>query len=120
MRTIVITGSTRGIGYGLADAFLGRGCNVTVSGRTQQAVESAVTQLGENHPEDCIFGCPCDVTELNAAQIEADLRAVKAAGADGLSLSWDLWHMPPEWLELVRSVWLSLRPPFTDYSMSVS
>ena len=38
-------------------------------------------------------------------QIEADLRALKAAGADGLSLSWDLWHMPLERLEIVREVW---------------
>ncbi len=47
------------------------------------------------------------VSELNAAQIEADLVAIKAAGADGLSISWDLWHIPLERLELVRAVWFS-------------
>ena len=45
------------------------------------------------------------VSELNSAQIEADLRAIKNAGADGLSLSWDLWRIPLERLELVNSVW---------------
>ncbi len=47
------------------------------------------------------------VSELNADQIEADLRAIKTAGADGISLSWDLWHIPLERLELIRSVWYS-------------
>jgi hypothetical protein len=45
------------------------------------------------------------VTSLNAEQIAADLRAFQEAGADGLALSWDLWHIPPERLELVRTVW---------------
>ena len=36
----------------------------------------------------------------------ADLDAFRAAGADGLALSWDLWHIPIERLELVRTVYL--------------
>jgi NAD(P)-dependent dehydrogenase (short-subunit alcohol dehydrogenase family) len=35
MKIIVITGSTSGIGLGLADAFLARDCAVTVSGHSQ-------------------------------------------------------------------------------------
>lgn len=45
------------------------------------------------------------VSELNLAQIEADLRALRAAGVDGLSLSWDLWHMPLDRLEWVQDIW---------------
>jgi len=44
------------------------------------------------------------VTSLNHAQIAADLDAFRAAGADGLVLSWDLWHIPLERLELVRTI----------------
>jgi hypothetical protein len=44
------------------------------------------------------------VAQLNRAQIEGDLRAFQAAGADGLVLSWDLWHMPLERLGLVRAI----------------
>jgi hypothetical protein len=46
------------------------------------------------------------VTSLNHRQIAADLDAFRAAGADGLVLSWDLWFIPIERLELVRMVYL--------------
>jgi hypothetical protein len=46
------------------------------------------------------------VAKLNRLQIEGDLRAFRAAGADGLVLSWDLWYMPLERLELVRTIWM--------------
>jgi len=45
------------------------------------------------------------VTRLDPQQIVADLHAFREAGADGLVLSWDLWHIPPDRLELVRRVW---------------
>ena len=41
------------------------------------------------------------VAELDDAQIRADLAGFRAAGVDGLALSWDLWVMPLERLELV-------------------
>ncbi len=68
MQTIVITGSTRGIGFGLADAFLSRGGHVTISGRTQKAVDEAVAILGEKHPGGLIFGYPCDVSDAQQLQ----------------------------------------------------
>ena len=62
-RSIVITGSTRGIGYSLADAFLQRGCSVAISGRTQEAVDEAVIKLGTRYDRENIYGFPCDVTD---------------------------------------------------------
>ena len=59
---IVITGSTRGIGYGLAKAFLSRGHSVTISGRGQEAVEKAVASLGSRYDAEHTFGLACDVT----------------------------------------------------------
>jgi NAD(P)-dependent dehydrogenase (short-subunit alcohol dehydrogenase family) len=64
MRSIVITGSTRGIGYGLADAFLTRGCNVTVSGRTPEKVEEAAARLAVRHGPERVSGYACDVTRF--------------------------------------------------------
>jgi hypothetical protein len=45
------------------------------------------------------------VAQLDTEQIKADLSAFRRAGADGLALSWDLWHMPLERLDLVKSAW---------------
>jgi len=45
------------------------------------------------------------LAQLNQQQIAADLRALREAGADGLVLSWDLWHIPLERLDLVCQVW---------------
>jgi len=68
MKTIVITGSTRGIGFGLADAFLARGCRVTVSGRSQASVDEAAGKLAARHGAERVFGYPCDVTDFEAVQ----------------------------------------------------
>ncbi len=40
MKTVVITGSSKGIGLGLAEAFLERGCNVVLSSRTQAKISA--------------------------------------------------------------------------------
>jgi NAD(P)-dependent dehydrogenase (short-subunit alcohol dehydrogenase family) len=68
MKTIVITGSTRGIGFGLADSFLGRDCAVTVSGRTRNSVEAAMARLGARHDRERIHGWPCDVCDYGQVQ----------------------------------------------------
>lgn len=62
MKSIVITGSTRGIGFGLADAFLESGCAVAVSGRSQAGVDKAVAELSAKHDAGRVLGQPCDVT----------------------------------------------------------
>ncbi len=45
------------------------------------------------------------ITRLDEAQIAADLRAFRSGGADGLVLSWDLWHIPLERLKQVHRLW---------------
>jgi hypothetical protein len=48
------------------------------------------------------------VTELNDTQILADLDAVRRAGVAGLSISWDLWDIPLERLDLIWRIFPSL------------
>jgi NAD(P)-dependent dehydrogenase (short-subunit alcohol dehydrogenase family) len=62
-KVVLITGSTRGIGYGLADAFLAKGCAVTVSGRSEEAVEKAMASLRSRHEAGRVFGHPCNVSQ---------------------------------------------------------
>jgi NAD(P)-dependent dehydrogenase (short-subunit alcohol dehydrogenase family) len=62
-RVIVITGSTRGIGYGLADAFLQDDCAVVVNGRSREGVARAVDALAARHDPARLLGQPGDVTD---------------------------------------------------------
>jgi NADP-dependent 3-hydroxy acid dehydrogenase YdfG len=68
MKVAVITGSTRGIGHGLAVEFLKRGCGVVISGRSTGAVEKEVQQLSGIYGGDKVAGIPCDVTVLGQVQ----------------------------------------------------
>ncbi len=61
-KNVVITGSTRGIGYGLANAFLQLGCQVVLSGRGEEATASAVEQLSRKFGAGRVHGLACDVT----------------------------------------------------------
>lgn len=45
MKNVVITGSTRGIGFAMAKEFLKAGCNVTLSGRGETMPEKVITEL---------------------------------------------------------------------------
>ncbi len=67
-RTIVITGSTRGIGFGLAHEFLQHGCCVMINGRSQSAVDAAVNDLAGRHEPDRVGGCPADMTVYDQVQ----------------------------------------------------
>ena len=68
MKSVVITGSTRGIGFGLADSFLSLGCAVTVSGRNLDTMDKAVALLSSKHQTDRVMGHTCDVTSFEQVQ----------------------------------------------------
>jgi NAD(P)-dependent dehydrogenase (short-subunit alcohol dehydrogenase family) len=68
MKNVVVTGSTRGIGLGLARAFVERGCAVTVSGREQGAVDRAVAELATESATARVHGWPCDVARVEQVQ----------------------------------------------------
>jgi short-subunit dehydrogenase len=58
---IVITGSTRGIGHGLALEFLKRGHQLVINGRNEQTVEQCVKELLDLGYS--VLGVPGDVTK---------------------------------------------------------
>jgi NAD(P)-dependent dehydrogenase (short-subunit alcohol dehydrogenase family) len=82
MKIIVITGSTRGIGYGLAHEFLKRGCAVVVNGRTPAAVEQAVRGLAATHGGERILGHAADVTIYEQMQGLWDAAKAKFGRVD--------------------------------------
>jgi NAD(P)-dependent dehydrogenase (short-subunit alcohol dehydrogenase family) len=79
---IVITGSSRGIGFGLAEAFLDRGRSVVVSGRDARAVDDAVGRLRARHREAKVVGHPCDVTVQDDLESLWEIAARELDGVD--------------------------------------
>lgn len=108
MKIVVITGSTRGIGYGLADSFLDLGCAVTISGRTQEAVDQAAAALAAKHDTERVFGHPCNVSSFEQVQALWDVARAHFGKIDiwvnnaGLGHSQvRFWEIPAERLEAV-------------------
>jgi len=69
MKTVVITGSTQGIGLGLAREFLKRGCSVVISSRSKDKLKQVVQNLKETFGSDRVIGQSCDVTDYCQVQV---------------------------------------------------
>ncbi len=100
MKTVVITGSTRGIGYGLAEAFLELGCQVVVSSRKQEAVDRAISRLSADHPHDNILGCLCDMTRIEQVQALWDASTSRFGQVDLWINNAGLGHFPRDWRQM--------------------
>jgi len=107
---VVITGSTKGIGLGMAREFLKRGHGVVISSRGQEAVDDAIAQLSTDFPADKITGQPCDVGDFEQVQALWNKGAkvfgridiwVNNAGRDGIQ-------------ELLHDI------PHDDYTLTVA
>ncbi|KAM7512421.1 hypothetical protein LguiB_011296 [Lonicera macranthoides] len=60
---VLITGSTKGIGYALAKEFLKAGDNVLICSRSAERVESALQSLRGEFGKQHVWGIQCDVRE---------------------------------------------------------
>ena len=67
MKTAIITGGTKGIGYGIAEAMLLQGMNVTITGRKQETVDAAVSSLTKIEKGQ-VMGVVSDVRNLEDEQ----------------------------------------------------
>lgn len=100
---VVITGSTKGIGHGMARQFLMRGHDVMISSRRSDAVSQTVLKLAEEFPQRTIGGQACDVSEYDDVQRLWDKSLetlgsvdiwINNAGTDGLKVPF--FAMPRE------------------------
>ena len=108
MRIVVLTGGTRGIGYGLADRFLALGCGVVISGRSLASVEEAAARLASKHETARVLGQVCDVTQHEQVQALWDAAKAHFGRVDiwinnaGISHpQTDCWEQPPEQMKAV-------------------
>jgi NAD(P)-dependent dehydrogenase (short-subunit alcohol dehydrogenase family) len=61
-RTALITGSTKGIGFAIAEAFAEAGATVLISGRNRQTIDVAVKKLSKKGRSIC--GIEMDMTDI--------------------------------------------------------
>lgn len=66
MKHIVITGSTRGIGFGLAERFLQKGHRVTLNGSHQERLDEALYRL--NNYRERVYGVAGDVADRESME----------------------------------------------------
>lgn len=71
MKTVVITGSTRGLGFELAKNFRANGFDVMLCGITDQEVSAAIEQLLQQPGTGRVGGIKCDVAHLDEVELLA-------------------------------------------------
>jgi NAD(P)-dependent dehydrogenase (short-subunit alcohol dehydrogenase family) len=105
---VVITGSTRGLGFQLAREFLRRGCTVVVSGRTRKAVDAALSGLRAEFPRAAVFGIAGDVVDPGQVQALWDGAVESLGGVDhwinnaGIGQpTVPIWDLDPGFMEAV-------------------
>ncbi|KAA0691346.1 SDR family NAD(P)-dependent oxidoreductase [Halopseudomonas laoshanensis] len=78
-KTAIVTGSTAGIGFAIAQGLAASGATVIINGRKQESVDSALKQLKEALPKAQVRGVAADLstseglTQLQAAEPKADI-----------------------------------------------
>ncbi|MEH6549367.1 MAG: SDR family oxidoreductase [Pseudomonadales bacterium] len=104
MLNVVITGSTKGIGFGLAQEFAQRGHQVAIAGRSEETVNQAIGQLQSAGIKSKVTGLPCEVSKHEDVQALWD-HAVEQFG------SVDIWINNAG---LARTTWLIMDIPQSE------
>jgi NAD(P)-dependent dehydrogenase (short-subunit alcohol dehydrogenase family) len=105
-KVAVITGSTRGLGLAIAQAYAREGAAVVVSSRTPRSVEQAVEGLKVQGYR--VAGLPCDVADLDQVEALAETAVREFGRLDvwvnnaGLSAPYGpTASIPPEYINTV-------------------
>jgi 3-oxoacyl-[acyl-carrier protein] reductase len=100
-RTAIVTGSSKGIGFSIAEALAGAGANVVVSARKPAEVTEAARRL-ESAGAGKVLGIPCDVGKLDDVRRLVEVTARELGGLDvlvnnaGIGEFAPVDEMPPE------------------------
>jgi 3-oxoacyl-[acyl-carrier protein] reductase len=100
-KVVFIAGSTRGIGFSIAQAFLAEGAKVIISGRSSSSIDSARKALSGN--KNCHFFCgdmtsTGDITKALDETIKLfNCIDVAVANVGGGDLPGDLSIRPDDW-----------------------
>jgi NAD(P)-dependent dehydrogenase (short-subunit alcohol dehydrogenase family) len=75
-RTAFVTGGSRGLGFGIAQALVERGAKVAIAARDEAAVKAAAGRLSEGRNADDVFAVVADVSD--AESVNSALAQVHA------------------------------------------
>ncbi|HEY0348043.1 MAG TPA: SDR family oxidoreductase [Pyrinomonadaceae bacterium] len=80
-KTAIVTGGTKGIGRGIAEALIREGVSVCISSRHQDEIDKAVSELNGS-TEGSAIGFVCDVREHNQVKALIDHTVKELGGLD--------------------------------------
>ena len=78
-KRVMITGSSRGIGFGAAEAFLAEGARVAINGKTAGSVKAAMEKLS---PADRVVAAPGDLATVAGCESAVKLAVDALGGLD--------------------------------------
>jgi NAD(P)-dependent dehydrogenase (short-subunit alcohol dehydrogenase family) len=84
MRTVVVTGASRGIGKATALAFAAQGCNVVLTSRKQDALDEVAAEIGAAHPDVGVLAMAAHAAEVDQAQACVDASIARFGRVDVL------------------------------------
>mgnify|MGYP003346312336 FL=1 len=81
MKTALITGGSKGIGYGIAEALIRENWQIAITGRTKAVLDTAVGNLNALAPGSAM-GIVCDVRDFSAQQQAVEQVTAQFGGID--------------------------------------
>jgi len=106
-KTALITGGSKGIGYGIAEVLIREGIRVAITSRSQEAAESAAARLNETAP-GMALGFAADVRDLASQQQVVDAIRQQWGSLDYVIANAGVGHFasiqemtPEQWQETI-------------------
>ncbi|AFL79565.1 short-chain alcohol dehydrogenase [Aequorivita sublithincola DSM 14238] len=123
-KSALVTGGTKGIGYGIAEALLKEGINVAITGRTKTTAEEAAKQLNANGNDRAqAIGLEADVRSYESQEKAVNEAVSKFGALDIVIANAGLGHFGSveditieEWKETIDT---NLSGPFYSLKASV-
>lgn len=123
-KTALITGGTKGIGYGIAEALMNEGINVAITGRNKNSAENAAKELNaKGNDRAHAIGLQSDVRNYNHQEKAVEETVKRFGHLDIVIANAGLGHFAPvdeisieEWQKTIET---NLTGPFYTLKASV-
>ncbi len=106
-KVALITGGSKGIGYGVAEVLMAEGMKVAITSRSQKAADEAAAKLNKNGKGEA-FGIECDVRDFESQKESVRKTIEKFGQIDLLFANAGLGHFtsiedmtPEQWNEVI-------------------